>query len=50
MGEFLTAAHHQLPVKVVVYNNSAFGLITVEAEAIGLPAFARAIQFPVTGG
>ena len=27
MCEFLTAVHHKLPVKVVVYNNSAFGLI-----------------------
>jgi pyruvate dehydrogenase (quinone) len=31
MCEFLTAAHHKLPVKVVIYNNSAFGLITLEA-------------------
>ena len=31
-GEFLTAAHHKLPVKVVIYNNSAFGLIHLEAE------------------
>ena len=26
MSEFLTAAHHKLPVKVIVYDNSAFGL------------------------
>ena len=29
MGEFLTAVHHKLPVKVVIFNNSAFGLITL---------------------
>jgi pyruvate dehydrogenase (quinone) len=46
MGEFLTAVHHKLPVKVVVYNNSAFGLIRLEAESIGVPAFEKAIQFP----
>jgi pyruvate dehydrogenase (quinone) len=46
MGEFLTAVHHNLPVKVIVYNNSAFGLIPLEAEAEGLPAFREAIQFP----
>jgi pyruvate dehydrogenase (quinone) len=39
--------HHKLPVKAVVYNNSAFGLITLEAEAkLGLPAYKRAIEFP----
>jgi len=26
MSEFLTATHHKLPVKVIVYDNSAFGL------------------------
>jgi thiamine pyrophosphate-dependent acetolactate synthase large subunit-like protein len=46
MGEFLTAVHHKLPVKVVVYNNSAFGLIRLEAESIGVPAFEKAIRFP----
>ncbi len=34
MCEFLTAVQHKLPVKAVVYNNSAFGLITLEAEAL----------------
>ena len=46
MGEFLTAAHHKLPVKVVIYNNSAFGLITLEAESVGLPPFREGIEFP----
>jgi pyruvate dehydrogenase (quinone) len=46
MGEFLTAVHHKLPVKVVIYNNSAFGLITLEAESVGLPPFREGIEFP----
>jgi pyruvate dehydrogenase (quinone) len=46
MCEFLTAVHHKLPVKCVVYNNSAFGLITLEAEAIGVPAWKQGIDFP----
>ena len=47
MCEFLTAVHHKLPVKVIVYNNnSAFGLITLEAEGTGVPAFKEAIEFP----
>jgi thiamine pyrophosphate-dependent acetolactate synthase large subunit-like protein len=46
MCEFLTAVHHKLPVKVVIFNNSAFGLITLEAESVGLPAFRAGIEFP----
>jgi pyruvate dehydrogenase (quinone) len=46
MCEFLTAVQHKLRVKALVYNNSALGLITLEAEAIGLPAWKQAIDFP----
>src|SRR5580658_9146100 len=46
MCEFLTAVHHKLPVKVVIYNNSAFGLIHLEAESVGIPPFEKGIQFP----
>ncbi len=46
MGEFLTAVHHKLPVKVIVYNNSSLGLIVLEAEGAGVPAFREAIEFP----
>jgi thiamine pyrophosphate-dependent acetolactate synthase large subunit-like protein len=46
LGEFMTAVHHKLPIKVVVFNNSALGLITLEAESIGLTPFRQAIDFP----
>jgi pyruvate dehydrogenase (quinone) len=46
MCEFMTAVHHKLPVKVIVYNNSRLGLIFLEAEGVGLPAFREAIEFP----
>ena len=46
MGEFMTAVHHKLPIKVVIFNNSAFGLIHLEAESVGIPAFDKGIQFP----
>jgi pyruvate dehydrogenase (quinone) len=46
MCEFLTAVHHKLPVKVVIYNNSSFGLITLEAQSVGLAPFREAIEFP----
>jgi pyruvate dehydrogenase (quinone) len=42
MGEFLTAVHHRLPVKVVIYDNSAFGLISLEASPRLCPLIARA--------
>ena len=48
MCEFLTAVHHKLPVKAVVYNNSSLGLIRFEAESMGLPAW-KAMDFPKPG-
>ncbi len=46
MCEFMTAVHHKLPVKAVIYNNSSFGLIPLEAESVGLPPFRKGIEFP----
>jgi len=46
MGEFMTAVHHKLPIKVIIYNNSALGLITLEAESVGILPFREAIEFP----
>lgn len=45
-GEFMTAVQHKLPIKVIIYNNSALGLITLEAESVGLVPFREAIEFP----
>ena len=44
VGEFLTAVHH-LRVKVVIFNTPAFGLITLEAQSVGLRPFRQAIEF-----
>jgi pyruvate dehydrogenase (quinone) len=46
MCEFLTAMHHKLPIKVVIFDNSAFGLIPLEAKAAGLAPFRPGIEFP----
>jgi pyruvate dehydrogenase (quinone) len=46
LSEFLTATHHKLPVKAIVYNNSCFGLIPLEAESVGIPAFHKGTDFP----
>jgi pyruvate dehydrogenase (quinone) len=36
-----------LPVKIVIFNNSGYGLITLEAEGIDdLPAYRKGIGFP----
>jgi len=39
MAEFLTAARHDLPVKVVINNNGAYGQILWEQVALGFPEF-----------
>ena len=38
MGELLTAVEHELPVKVVVYDNGGWGLVHLEMEGAGYPA------------
>jgi pyruvate dehydrogenase (quinone) len=34
-----------LPVKVIVFNNSGWGLVHLEMEEAGLPVFAQGAQF-----
>jgi pyruvate dehydrogenase (quinone) len=46
MCEFMTAVQHKLPIKIIIYNNSSFGLIKLEAEGIGLAPFNEGIEFP----
>lgn len=45
LGEFMTAVEHKLPLKVVVFNNREWGLVHLEMEQAGLPAFAGS-NFP----
>ncbi len=45
LGEFMTSVEHGLPVKVVVFNNREWGLVHLEMEEAGLPAFAGS-EFP----
>jgi len=37
LGEFMTAVEHALPVKIVVYDNSGWGLVHLEMEGAGAP-------------
>ena len=39
MQEFATSVQHRLPVKVIVFNNAAWGLVHLEMEEAGMPAF-----------
>ncbi len=39
MQEFFTAAQHDLPIKCVVFNNGGWGLVHLEMEEAGFPAF-----------
>lgn len=45
LGEFMTSVEHDLPVKIVVYDNAQWGLVHLEMEAAALPA-AKGTTFP----
>lgn len=45
LGEFMTSIEHELPIKVVVYDNSGWGLVHLEMEGAGVPA-APGAAFP----
>ncbi len=46
MGDFLTLAQHNLPVKVVVFNNGALGFIELEQKSTGILDFGTGLQNP----
>lgn len=39
LGDLLTAVHHELPVRLVVFNNGRLGMVKLEQEQAGLPEF-----------
>ncbi|GII72208.1 pyruvate dehydrogenase [Sphaerisporangium melleum] len=42
MGDFLTLVHYDLPVKVVLFNNSALGMVDLEMLVAGYPPYGTA--------
>ncbi len=46
MGDLLTAVSYDLPVKVVVFNNSRLGMVKLEMEQVGLPEFGTVLHNP----
>ena len=39
LGELLTVAMHELPVKIIVFNNSSLGMVKLEMLVDGIPDF-----------
>ncbi|MDQ2894474.1 MAG: pyruvate dehydrogenase [Actinomycetota bacterium] len=39
LGELITVTEHELPVKIVVFNNSSLGMVQLEMMAAGYPHF-----------
>jgi pyruvate dehydrogenase (quinone) len=46
LGDFLTLLQHDLPVKVVVFNNSALGMVKLEMEVAGYPDWGTDLKNP----
>ncbi|MCZ4097226.1 MULTISPECIES: pyruvate dehydrogenase [Streptomyces] len=46
MGDFLTLVQHELPVKIVLFNNSSLGMVELEMLVAGLPASGTANHNP----
>jgi pyruvate dehydrogenase (quinone) len=46
MGDLLTLAQYDLPIKVVVFNNSALGMVKLEMEVAGLPDYQTDLKNP----
>ncbi|MEU8887680.1 pyruvate dehydrogenase [Streptomyces sp. NPDC048442] len=46
MGDFLTLVQYDLPVKVVLFNNSSLGMVELEMLVDGLPSYGTTNQNP----
>ncbi|MBB5936127.1 pyruvate dehydrogenase [Streptomyces zagrosensis] len=46
MGDFLTLVQYDLPVKIVLFNNSSLGMVELEMLVAGLPAYGTSNHNP----
>jgi len=46
LGDLITAATHDLPVKLVVFDNGSLGMVRLEMEQVGLPAYGTTLENP----
>jgi pyruvate dehydrogenase (quinone) len=46
LGDLITAVTHDLPVKLVVFDNGRLGMVKLEMEQAGLPEFGTVLRNP----
>ncbi len=46
LGDLITAVFHDLPIKVVVFDNGRLGMVKLEMEQVGLPEFGTVLHNP----
>jgi pyruvate dehydrogenase (quinone) len=46
MGDMITAVTHDLPVKLVVFDNGRLGMVKLEMEQVGLPEYGTVLRNP----
>ncbi len=46
LGDLITAVSHDLPIKVIVFNNGRLGMVKLEMEQVGLPEFGTVLHNP----
>jgi pyruvate dehydrogenase (quinone) len=46
LGDLITAVSHDLPVKLVVFDNGRLGMVKLEMEQVGLPEFGTVLHNP----
>jgi len=46
LGDILTITQYNLPIKLVVFNNSALGMVKLEMETAGMPDFQTDLKNP----
>ncbi len=46
LGELLTVAQYQLPIKIVLFDNHRLGMVQLEQEAAGLPHYGVELKNP----
>lgn len=46
MGDLATIAQYRLPIKVIIFNNRALGMVKLEMEVAGLPDWQTDMQNP----
>ncbi len=46
LGDLITAVSHDLPVKLVVFDNGRLGMVKLEMEQVGLPEYGTVLDNP----